>query len=107
MVLALQAQQATEAVPVNAYIAPLGASMNRYALKLAHELRKSGLVVDIGDESFRLKKAFEAAEKMGAHFVIIVGENEIKADAFAVKDIRSGEQVTVPRAELAGKLSGT
>ena len=107
MVLALQAQQATASVPVNAYIAPLGAGMNRHALKLAHELRKSGVVIDIGDESFRLKKAFDAAEKMGAHYVVIVGENEIKSDAFAVKDIRSGEQVTVPRAELSRKLSGT
>lgn len=106
MVLALQAQQATASVPVNAYIAPLGAGTNRQALKLAHELRKAGLVIDIGDESFRLKKMFDSAEKMGAHYVVIVGENEIKADAFAVKDIRSGEQVTVPRAELVAKLSG-
>ncbi len=106
LVLALQAQQAAASVPVNAYIAPLGAGMNRHALKLAHELRRAGLTIDIGDESFRLKKCFEAAEKMSAKYVIIVGENEIKAGAFAVKDIRSGEQVTVPRAELVRKLSG-
>jgi histidyl-tRNA synthetase len=106
LVLALQAQQAAAATPVSAYIAPLGAGMNRHALLLAHELRKAGLTIDIGDESFRLKKCFEAAEKMGAKYVIIVGENEIKANAFAVKDIRSGEQVTVPRAELAKKLIG-
>jgi histidyl-tRNA synthetase len=107
MVLAIQAQQVAASVPVNAYIAPLGAGMNRHSLRLAHELRKVGLVIDIGDESFRLKKAFEAAEKMGAQYVVIVGENEIKADTFAVKDIRSGEQVSVPRAELSRKLSGT
>ncbi|MDT8069289.1 MAG: histidine--tRNA ligase [Terriglobia bacterium] len=107
LVLALQAQQAESAVPVNAYIAPLGAGMNRHALKLARELRDAGLVVDVGDESFRLKKGFDAAEKMAARYVVIVGENEVKADQFAVKDIRSGEQVTVPRAELVRKLSGT
>ena len=107
LVLALQAQQAESAVPVNAYIAPLGAGMNRHALKLALELRDAGLVVDVGDESFRLKKGFDAAEKMAARYVVIVGENEVKADQFAVKDIRSGEQVTVPRAELVRKLSGT
>jgi histidyl-tRNA synthetase len=105
LVLALQAQQAAAAVPVNAYMAPLGAGMNRHALKLAHELRKAGLTIDIGDESFRLKKCFEAAEKMGAKFVIIVGENEIKADAFAVKDIRKGEQVSVARTDLARHIA--
>ncbi|HEU5404296.1 MAG TPA: histidine--tRNA ligase [Terriglobales bacterium] len=104
LVLALQAQQAEAAVPVNAYIAPLGAGMNRHALKLARELRDAGLVVDVGDESFRLKKGFEAAEKMGARYVVIVGENEVKADAFAVKNIQKGEQVTVGRAGLAGVL---
>ncbi len=107
LVLALQAQQAEAAVPVNAYIAPLGTGMNRHSLKLARELRNAGLVIDVGDESFRLKKGFDTAEKMGARFVVIVGENEVKADQFAVKDIRSGEQVTVPRAELSRKLSGT
>jgi histidyl-tRNA synthetase len=104
MILALQAQQATASVPVDAYIAPLGAGMNRHALKLARELRDSGLVVDVGDEGFRLKKSFEAAEKMSARYVVIVGENEIAAGAFAVKDIKKGEQATVNRAELASSL---
>jgi histidyl-tRNA synthetase len=104
MIMALQAQQAAATVAVDAYIAPLGAGMNRHALKLARELRDAGLVVDVGDESFRLKKGFEAAEKMSARFVIIVGENEVKADSFAVKDIKKGEQVTVPRADLAAAL---
>jgi histidyl-tRNA synthetase len=107
MIMALQAQQAAATVTVDAYIAPLGSGMNRHALKLARELRDAGLIVDIGDESFRLKKGFEAAEKMSARYVIIVGENELKADAFAVKNIKSGEQVTVPRTDLAAALSTT
>jgi hypothetical protein len=50
------------------YIAPLGAGMNREAARLARELRRhdaSDLVVELGDEAFRLKKSFEAADKMG------------------------------------------
>ena len=87
------------------YIAPLGAGMNREAARLARELRRHDLVVDLGDESFRLKKSFEAADKMGARYILIVGENEVKADAFALKHLASGEQVTVPRPELAKKIS--
>ncbi len=104
LVMALSAQTASVRVSPAAYVIPLGAGMNREAMKLAAELRSAGLVIDIGDESFRLKKAFDTAEKIGAKFAIIVGENEVKADAFAVKDLKSGEQVTVPRAEIAGKL---
>jgi histidyl-tRNA synthetase len=89
------------------YIAPLGAGMNREAARLARELRraKEGLVVELGDESFRLKKSFEAADKGKARYILIVGENEVKADAFALKHLASGEQVTVPRGELAARIA--
>jgi histidyl-tRNA synthetase len=88
------------------YIAPLGAGMNREAARLARELRRHDLVVDLGDESFRrLKKSFEAADKMGARYILIVGEDEVKADAFALKHLASGEQVTVPRADLPKRIS--
>ena len=114
------------AQPPAVYIAPLGQGMNAEAFRLARELRAAGnarelraaendrelraagsvagkeaLVVELGDETFRLKKSFEAAERAGAKFVIIVGENEVKAGAFTVKDLASGEQTTVPRAKLA------
>jgi histidyl-tRNA synthetase len=61
-------------------------------------------VVDLGDENFRLKKSFEAATKAGAKYILIVGENEVKADAFALKNLATGEQVLVPRAQLAHKI---
>ncbi len=88
------------------YVAPLGAGMNREAACVARELRRHDLVVDLGDESFRLKKSFEAADKMGARYILIVGENEVAADAFALKHLASGEQVTVPRGELARRILG-
>ncbi len=87
------------------YIAPLGAGMNREAARLARELRRHDLVVDLGDESFRLKKSFEAADKIGARYILIVGEDEMKADAFALKHLASGEQQTIPRGELAKRIS--
>src|SRR5437763_10554598 len=86
------------------YVAPLGAGMNGEAARLARKLRRHDLVVDLGDESFRLKKSFEAATKAGAKYILIVGENEVKAGAFALKNLATGEQVSVPRAELARKV---
>ncbi len=81
------------------YVAPM-AGMNADAARLAHELRQHDLVVELGDDSFRLKKSFEAATKAGAKYILIVGENEVKADAFALKNLATGEQVTVPRGDL-------
>jgi histidyl-tRNA synthetase len=87
------------------YVAPM-AGMNGEAARLARELRRHDLVVELGDESFRLKKSFEAATKVGAKYILIVGENEVKADAFAVKNLATGEQVSVPRVELARRIQG-
>jgi histidyl-tRNA synthetase len=107
-ILALESENAgTRAAKESprAYIAPLGAGMNVEAAKLVRELREKDIAVDLGDESFRLKKAFEAAERGGAESVIIVGENEVKSGAFAVKNIKTGEQVSIPRDDLASKLT--
>jgi histidyl-tRNA synthetase len=86
------------------YIAPLGPGMNLQAARLARELRHHDLVVELGDESFRLKKSFEAATKAGAKYILIVGENEVKANAFALKNLATGEQGSVPRADLPRRI---
>lgn len=104
LVLALQEATAAPQPSADVYIAPLGNGMNLAAARLARELRRQGIVADLGDETFRLKKSFEAATKQGARFILIVGENEAKADVFALKNLASGEQVQVPRAELAQRI---
>jgi histidyl-tRNA synthetase len=107
LILALQAEGVTADQKLDAYIAPLGAGMNAHALKLARELRRAGVSADIGDENFRLKKSFEAAEKAGAKYIVIVGENEAASGEYAVKDLATGKQEQVGRAELSPYLSGT
>jgi histidyl-tRNA synthetase len=104
LVLALQDSAGAVVRKPDVYIAPLGAGMDREAARLARELRRQEVVVELGDETFRLKKSFEAATKAGARFILIVGENEVAAGAFAVKNLATGEQVSVARAELAEKI---
>jgi histidyl-tRNA synthetase len=100
LILALQSQGERPSEKVQAFVAPLGAGMNGHALKLARELRRTGVSADLGEENFRLKKSFEAAEKAGAKYIIIVGENEVVADTFTVKNLATGEQMQVPRVQL-------
>jgi histidyl-tRNA synthetase len=109
LVMSLQESASAESVmhKPDVYIAPLGVGMNSEAARLARELRRHDVVVDLGDETFRLKKSFETATKAGAKYILIVGENEVKADAFALKNLATGEQVSVPRAELAQKIQVT
>jgi histidyl-tRNA synthetase len=104
LVMSLQETADSVLKKPDVYIAPLGEGMNGEAARLARELRRSDLVVDLGDESFRLKKSFEAATKAGAKYILIVGENEVKADAFALKHLATGAQVSVARGELAQRI---
>lgn len=88
----------------DAYLAPLGAGMDVAAAQLARDLRSQGLVVELGDENFRLKKSLETADKMGARYVVIVGENEVQSQQFALRDLSSKQQTAVPRDELAERI---
>jgi histidyl-tRNA synthetase len=102
LVMSLQEKAPAESVlrKPTVYIAPM-AGLNGDAARLARELRRHDLVVELGDDAFRLKKSFEAATKVGAKYILFVGENEVKADAFTIKNLATGEQVTVARGDLA------
>ena len=86
------------------YIAPLGPGMNREAARLARELRRQNLIVELGDESFRLKKSLETASKLGARYALIAGENELSTGVFALKNLSTGEQKPIPRDQLTRAL---
>jgi len=104
LILTLQAQEGeTAAKKLDAFIAPIGVAVNPAALALAQELRREGLSVEVGDGSFRLKKSFDAADKLAKRMVIL-GEDEIASGILKVKDFSTGEQIQVTRAELANAL---
>lgn len=107
LVMSLQEKTPAETVlrKPDVYVAPM-TGMNAEAARLVKELRRQDLVIELGDDSFRLKKSFEAATKAGARYILIVGENEVKADSFALKNLASGEQVAVARGELAERIRG-
>ena len=60
--------------------------------------------IELGDDAFKLKKSFETADKLGSRYILIVGENELKSGSFPVKNLKSGNQVSVPLADLASKI---
>jgi histidyl-tRNA synthetase len=113
LVLTLQALETAQVEKVDAYIAPLGdpkdesklVALNAAALALARELRRAGLRAELGDGSFRLKKSFEAADKV-ARSIVILGEDELQSGILTVKDFATGTQTKVPRANLASELAG-
>jgi histidyl-tRNA synthetase len=110
LILTLQAQSGAPHLDsemwekkLDAYIAPLGAERNAAALALARELRRAGLTVEVGDGSFRLKKSFEAADRVARH-IVILGEDEVATGILTVKTFATGEQTKIAQADLAQAL---
>ena len=89
------------------YIAPLGAGMNREAARLARELRRHDLIVELGRRNLPPEEIIRGRHaRQGAKYILIVGENEVKAGAFALKNLETGEQISVAREKLAEAVSG-
>jgi histidyl-tRNA synthetase len=74
------------------------------SLTLAAELRKSGLRVDVYPEADKLGKQFKYASARHAPFVAILGDDERARGEVGLKDLRSGDQTSVRRGELAAAI---
>ncbi|MEO8049996.1 MAG: histidine--tRNA ligase [Acidobacteriota bacterium] len=94
-----EAQQPT----VDVFLAPLGDAAEQHAGALAAELRATGISVERSVDR-KLKRALETANKMGARFALILGDNEIAAGTYLMKDMASGKQVSLSREALAAHI---
>jgi len=77
------------------------------AVLLAGDLRNGGLRVDVYPEPDKLGKQFKYASSRNVPFVAIVGDDEKANGAVSVKDMNSGAQQTLPRADVAAFIART
>lgn len=88
------------------YIAPMGDAAQRHCAVLASEIRKLDISVEIGTDR-KLKRMLELANKLQARYTLIIGDNEIVTQSYALKNMASGEQQTLTRQALLDRLAGT
>lgn len=69
------------------------------AIKLAEELRSEGITCEFDLTNKKFVKQLEKASKV-AKYAVILGEDEISKNEITIKNLDSGEQKTVKRAEL-------
>jgi histidyl-tRNA synthetase len=74
------------------------------SIALASELRSKGLRVDLYPEADKMGKQFKYASARGIPFVAIIGDDERAREEVAIKDMKSGEQRSLKRAEVADAL---
>ncbi len=83
---------------------PLGDAARRHLVVLAGALRRAGVRVDLAYGGRGLKGAMKAADRSGARYTLVLGERDLDAGTVGVKDMASGEQQSVPLAEVVDEL---
>ena len=66
-----------------------------YAMQAIGKLRQSGIKVELYPDNTKIGKQFQHADKRGIPFAVLVGEEEISANEFTLKNLVSGEQQKV------------
>ena len=77
------------------YIAPMGEKAKAEAIKLCNLLREEGFVAvtDMSDRGLKAQMKF--ANKIGAKFSIVIGDNELETKKAVLKNMQTSENVEV------------
>ena len=76
----------------------------RYGLKILKQLRDAGHNAEMYPDSVKLKKQLDYADRKQIPFVILIGSQEMESGNLTLKNMKTGEQTTVPIAEIIQSL---
>ncbi len=105
MVLAAQGEESAPA-GCDVYLAGMDARSRQQAFLLAQQLRAEGISCETDLMERSLKAQFKYADKLGARFVAVIGEEELAAGEAAVKDMQTSATERISFARLAQYLKG-
>ena len=86
------------------FIAALGEKARAFALPLAHRLRLAGIRTEIEHREVGLKAQLKRADALRARLAPIVGDNELAAGRFVLRDLGKREQSDVSAEEIEGRI---
>lgn len=75
-----------------------------YGLTLAKKLRSEGIKVQIDLLARNFKGQFKFADRIGAKYVIVIGEDEIKTDTLTLKNMANSQQISVKACDIIKEL---
>ncbi|MCP4393605.1 MAG: histidine--tRNA ligase [Alphaproteobacteria bacterium] len=86
-------------------IIPVGSDVQQKAMVIAWELRKAGIVTEMGYGG-NLGKRMKKADKLNASHAVILGSDELERGVVTLRDLTSGQQDEVNYDNLTEKLTG-
>ena len=83
---------------------PMGAAAKLAIVDIAAQLRERGIAVDMAYGNRGMKGAMKAADRSGARYALVLGDQELSAESIVMKDLSNGEQETVALADVVDVL---
>ena len=74
------------------FIAVMGDAAKSFGLKLCRELRQKGVIAEMDTLSRNIKGQFKYADRLGAKYTLVIGEDELKKGVVSLKDMAKSEQ---------------
>jgi histidyl-tRNA synthetase len=105
LMLSLQEAGAAAKCGLDVYIAWMGAQAYPAAVVLARKLREHNLSVELPAQEMKFGKSLNLADRLGARFAVILGDDELAAGQFTVKRLADGDQRKLSEAELLEYLT--
>jgi len=78
------------------YLIGLGDAVRPTMLKILGEARKAGLIMEFDSLRRSIKSQMREANKIGASLAIIIGDKELKDKSVQIKDLKNGQQESIP-----------
>ncbi len=104
LVMSVEAAHPDKHAPVvDVFLATMGDAADLHAGEIAAELREAGYVVERSVDK-KLKRALEVANKIGARFALILGDNELASGTYLLKDMLSTLQESLSRDQLVQRI---
>ncbi|MCI5721658.1 MAG: histidine--tRNA ligase [Firmicutes bacterium] len=91
--------------PVKAFIAVMGEDAKLFGLKLLRELRQKGVKAEMDTLARNIKGQFKYADRLGAEYTVVIGDNEIAEGVVSVKEMATSQQREVKLEDLVEELS--
>jgi len=86
------------------FIIPIGEKARMRAIELVNEVRIGGFVADISYGDRALKGSMKAADKLSAHYVLVLGDDEINSDSGKLKKMSDGNEISITLGSLVSEM---
>lgn len=105
LMLSLQEAGATDKCGLDVFLAWFGAATYPAAVALARKLREHHISVELPAQEMKFGKSLSLADRLGARFAVILGEDELAAAQFTVKRLADGDQKKLAEGDLLAYLT--